>query len=160
MCGWRRTSFAAIAFSESATVKCPASAADLGEEHPFEDQVADLAAQRVGVAAVDRVEHLVRLLEHEAAQRLERLLAIPRAALRPAQPRHDVDESLEGGAGVGGHEAGMLASRGGEPGRVAASVSPIFILLAGDDGRGALRRHRRSRPPASASSRTSSAPAS
>ena len=49
---------------------------------PFEDQVADLPAQRVGVAAVDRVEDLVRFLEDESAQRLERLLAIPGAALR------------------------------------------------------------------------------
>ena len=57
-------------------------------------------------------------------QRLERLLAIPGAAARPAQPGHDVDELLEGVAGVaigrpsagGRHEAAMLAFEGGEPG--------------------------------------------
>ena len=114
--------------SESVTVKCPSSARDLREEHAFEDQVADLAAQRVGVAAVDRVEHLVRLLEHEAAQRLERLLAIPRAALRAAQPRHDVDEGLEGGAGVGGHEGDMLASPGGAISEELGVTFTAFVL--------------------------------
>ena len=44
---------------------------------------------------VDRLEHLVGLLEHEAAQRLECLLAIPRAATWTAEARHDVDEALE-----------------------------------------------------------------
>ena len=35
-----------------------------------------------GSPPIDRVEHLVGLLEHERPQRLERLLAIPRAAAR------------------------------------------------------------------------------
>ena len=100
MCGWRRISLALMWSSESATVNWPASAHDLREEHALEDQVADLAAQRVGVAAIDRVEHFVRFLEQEAAQRFERLLAIPRAAVRAAQARHDIDELLEGRAGV------------------------------------------------------------
>ena len=94
-CGWRRTSLAVIACSESATLKLPVVRLDLGEEHALEEEVADLAPQRVVIAAVDGVEHLVGFFEHESAQRLDRLLAIPRAAARPAQPRHDVDELLE-----------------------------------------------------------------
>ena len=44
---------------------------DLREEHALEEQIADLAAQRVVVAAIDRVEHFVRFLQHERPQRLE-----------------------------------------------------------------------------------------
>ena len=73
-----------IARSESATVKLPVVRFDLRQEHAFEEQVADLAAQRVVIAAIDRVEHLVGFFEHESAQRLDRLLAIPRA---PPGPR-------------------------------------------------------------------------
>ena len=68
---------------------------DLGQEDAFEEQVADFPQQRGVVAAIDRVQHLVGLLQHEAAQRLDRLLAIPGTAARSAQPRHDVDERLE-----------------------------------------------------------------
>ena len=68
---------------------------DLSEEYPFEQQVADFAAQIVVVAAVDRVEHLVCLFEHEASQGLEGLLAVPWAAVRAAQARHDVGQLLE-----------------------------------------------------------------
>ena len=53
---------------------------DLREEHDLEEQVAELLAEPGGVAAVDRLERLVGLLEQERAQRLQRLLAIPRAA--------------------------------------------------------------------------------
>ena len=77
--------------------------ADLRQEHALEDQVADLSAQRGGVAAIDRVEHLVGFFQQERAQRLDRLLAIPGAALRSAQPRHDVNECLKGRTGVGSH---------------------------------------------------------
>ena len=66
MCGWRRISFAVIASQRVGHGEVPRVGADLREEDAFEDQIADLAAQRVGVAAVDRVEDLVRLLEHEA----------------------------------------------------------------------------------------------
>jgi len=68
---------------------------DLRQEDTLEEQVADLAQERHVILAIDRVEHFVGLLEHEAAQRLERLLVIPWAPARAAQPRHDVDELLE-----------------------------------------------------------------
>ncbi len=64
-CGWRRISFSLIARSESATVNRPSSSAILRQEDAFEDEVADLAAKRVVIAAIDRVEDLVRFFEHE-----------------------------------------------------------------------------------------------
>ena len=42
---------------------------DLREEHALEDVIADLLAQRVHVAALDRVDHFVRFFEHEMRQR-------------------------------------------------------------------------------------------
>ena len=68
---------------------------DLCEEHPFEDVVADLLTQRVHVAALDGVDHFVRFFEHEMRQRFERLLAIPRTAVRRPQRPHDVHQLLE-----------------------------------------------------------------
>ena len=68
---------------------------DLGEEHAFEQEVADFAPERGVIAPIDGVENLVGFFEHESAQRLDRLLAIPWASARPAQPRHDVDELLK-----------------------------------------------------------------
>ena len=60
----------------------------------------------VNVARVDRLQDLVRFLEHEPAQRLERLLAIPRTASGTAQVRHDVDQALERRSGRGGRRRG------------------------------------------------------
>src|SRR5687768_10718577 len=42
----------------------PALRSNLREKDTFENVVADLLAQRVCVAALDRVDHLVRLFEH------------------------------------------------------------------------------------------------
>ena len=48
----------------------------LRKEDPLEDQIADLAAERVVISAIDRVEYFVRLLEHESSQRFNRLLVL------------------------------------------------------------------------------------
>ena len=40
----------------------------LRQEDAFKKEIADLAAKRVVIAAIDRVEHFVCLLEHESAQ--------------------------------------------------------------------------------------------
>jgi len=82
-------------------LEVPRVCLDLREEHPLEQEIADLAAQAVVVVAVDRVEHLIGLLEHESTQRLDRLFVVPRAAARAPQPLHDLDQSLEGFAGRG-----------------------------------------------------------
>ena len=57
---------------------------DLREEHAFEQQVADFAAECIVVPSIDRVEHLVGLLEDEPAQRLESSARDP-TGIRPAR---------------------------------------------------------------------------
>ena len=133
MCGWRRIELRRDRAQRVGHGEPPVVGCDLREEDAFEDagRRSRRAARRV--AAVDRVEHLVRLLEHEAAQRLERLLAIPGTAVRAAQPRHDVDERLElaprTGAGRVGHGAPRVL-RVGASRRDRASVSPCATMLA------------------------------
>ena len=56
--------------------------AHLREEDGFEHEVAELFAELRRRATLARLEHLVRLLEHERAQRRGRLLAVPRTAVR------------------------------------------------------------------------------
>ena len=75
----------------------PGLVADLRQEHGLEEEVAQLLAQVGRRAVLDGVEHLVGLLEHERAQRGERLLAIPRTAVGGAQRAHDVEQALESG---------------------------------------------------------------
>jgi competence protein ComEC len=81
----------------------PLLGGNLREEDGLEEHVAQLLAQRTGIAAVERVKQLVGLLEHEGAERLERLLAVPRAAVGAAQRAHHLDESREERAGILGH---------------------------------------------------------
>ena len=63
-------------------------------EH-LEQQVAELLAQRRGVGGVDRLEHLVGFLEQVRPQAAMRLLAIPRASARCAQPLDDLVERAQ-----------------------------------------------------------------
>ena len=66
------------------------------------------------IAALGGLDHLVRFLEDEGEQRVERLLAIPRAAGRAAQDLHQRDEGLEGRAGRRSRRAAARArARGG-----------------------------------------------
>ena len=73
----------------------PFLAKQLGLEHDLEEKVAELLAERLAIARVDRVDDLARLFEHVFAQRLERLLAVPRAAVRREEAAHDADEADE-----------------------------------------------------------------
>ncbi len=75
------------------------------EEH-LQQHVAELVAQRVGIAAVDRVEKLVGLLQQKPAQRVVRLLAFPRPG--GAQLVHHRD-------GVHQPLPGLLTGRGDQP---------------------------------------------
>ena len=130
-CGWRRTSLSVIDASESATAELAGLRAELRQQHALEDQVADLLAERRAVARVDRLQHLVGLLEHEGPQRLQRLLAVPRAAVRRAQARDDVDEAVEGGAGGVGHGR-MLPSRVCHAGHAPDHVQPVRPVAVGE----------------------------
>ena len=66
---------------------------ELGEKHGLEHEVAELLAERAVIVAVDRLEHLVRLFEHERLERVDRLFPVPRTAVGTAERRHDVDQS-------------------------------------------------------------------
>ena len=61
----------------------------------LEQEIAELFTQAVEILAVERVEQLVGLLEHEGPERPQRLLAIPWTAVRAAQRPHDPDKSIE-----------------------------------------------------------------
>ena len=47
------------------------------------------------IVPVDRLEHLVGFFEHEGLERIDGLLAIPRAAVGSEQAVHDLDEPAE-----------------------------------------------------------------
>ena len=68
---------------------------ELREEHRLEDEVAELLAERRVIVAIDGLDHLVGFLEHKRLQRVDRLLAIPRTAVRSAQRGHGLDEAVE-----------------------------------------------------------------
>jgi competence protein ComEC len=74
---------------------------DLREENGLVQEVAQLFTERSHVAVIERLEQLVGLLEHERAERRQRLPAIPGAPFRRAQRTHDLDESREGFSGCG-----------------------------------------------------------
>ena len=76
-------------------VKTPALRRHLREENSFEQQIAELFRQPRPIPPVDGIQHLVRFLEQVRLDAVEILLAIPRAAIRPAQPRHDLDQPLK-----------------------------------------------------------------
>jgi hypothetical protein len=69
----------------------PSLGFELREKHRLEQEVAELFAERVVVVPVDRLEDFVGFLEHERLQRVDRLLAIPRTAVRGPEPRHDLE---------------------------------------------------------------------
>src|SRR5262249_12337504 len=86
---------------------------DLGVEHDLQEHVAQLVAYALDVAAVDRVEDLVGLLDQIGPQTLWRLLAVPRATARGTQACHDVDQAGEAVERVCiGHRARLTALRG------------------------------------------------
>ncbi len=70
--------------------KWPASCFELRHKNGFEKEVAKLFANRLMVVPVDRLEHLVGLLEHVWLERVDRLFAIPGAAIRRPQSRDNV----------------------------------------------------------------------
>ena len=64
----------------------------------LQQQVAQLFPEHLGRPVIDRVDHLVGLLDHVLPEGLERLLPIPRATGWPAQ---ESDELLEFSEAVG-----------------------------------------------------------
>jgi hypothetical protein len=71
-------------------------------EHHLEEQVAELLAQGVAVAALDGVGHLVGLLDRVGRDALEALGHVPRAAaLRRSQAGHDLEQAGDVAHGAG-----------------------------------------------------------
>ena len=64
------------------------------EDH-LQQQVAEFLADLALVALLDRADDLVGLLDDVGLERLGGLLAVPRAAVGRAQPRHQLDEGRE-----------------------------------------------------------------
>ena len=71
-------------------------ARQLGHEDGLQEEVADLFEERAAVAAVDRVDDFVRLFDDERLERLQRLFAVPRAAVGASQGGHELHEIVEG----------------------------------------------------------------
>ncbi len=95
MCGWRRISLSAIDWIESAIEKRPSSSQICARNTASNRKSPSSCLTRVVIAAVERVEQLVGFLQHERPQRLQRLLAIPGAAVLGAQRAHDLDQLLK-----------------------------------------------------------------
>ncbi len=72
--------------------------AQLREEDDLEEEVSELALERLEVALGEGLEDLVALLEKVARERVECLLLVPRS-LR-AQPPHEALERRDGGTRV------------------------------------------------------------
>ena len=86
-CGWRWIILARTSSATSPMSKPSVRLHRDGAVHEhLEQQIAELLAQRPGFDAVDCLEHLVGLLEEVGAKAAMRLLAVPRASTRGAQP--------------------------------------------------------------------------
>jgi hypothetical protein len=86
------------------------------EDH-LQQEVAELVAEPVGIARVDGLQRLVRLLQQMAAQGLVGLFEVPGTPARTAQPMHhpqQVQDPVAGGsrwngrAGNVGEGVGMV----------------------------------------------------
>ena len=70
----------------------------LGMKDHLEEQIAELVAERHTVALADRFGDLVGLFDGVGRDGLEILFEVPRAAaIRIAQPRHDLQQALDAG---------------------------------------------------------------
>jgi hypothetical protein len=68
---------------------------DLRQEHSLVQEIAELLAQRLQVAAVERVEQFVGFFQDEGAEGSQGLIPVPRAPVGTAQRPHHVNESIE-----------------------------------------------------------------
>jgi hypothetical protein len=85
---------------------------ELGVQDDLEPQVTELASQLRGRAGLERVVHLVRLLEQVVAQRLVGLLTIPGTAVGGPETVADRRHRPRPGHGCLGLERGEVERRG------------------------------------------------
>ena len=88
-CGWRRTILDAIAAHTSVMSNTPSSAASCAWRTTWSSRSPSSPGELRRRAGLERVVDLVGLLEEVVAQRLVGLLAVPRAAVRLAEPGRD-----------------------------------------------------------------------
>src|SRR5436309_15776931 len=69
--------------------------ADPREKDDLKEQIAELLAQRSGLAGIDRLNDVVGFFQQISAQVARRLLAVPRAAVRAAQTVHQRNQGVE-----------------------------------------------------------------
>ncbi len=87
-------------------VERPDLARQAGVKDNLEQQVAQFVLQVIHIVALDRIGHLVCLLDGIRRNRAERLLQVPRAAaLGVAQAVHDFEQAVDRSGNVFGHGA-------------------------------------------------------
>ena len=109
-----------------------------GVEDDLQQDVTELLAEVVPVAVLDRLDELEGLLDRVPREGGVRLLGIPRAAARRAQPVHDRDEVGDAGAGhrSPGSPPGTVGARAVTAGHAGAHASGWAIH---DGATGAMR---------------------
>src|SRR5438093_8845154 len=92
-------------------VERPLLGRHLRVEHHLEEHVPELVAKPVRVAGIDRVQHLVGLLQQVSGQRAVGLFVVPGASARAAEPGHDPDQ-VEQPLALPARRDGALGNRG------------------------------------------------
>ena len=135
-------------------VKCPASASSCAR-NTASNRKSPSSSQSARGRAGRWLEHLVGFLEHERLQRIDRLLAIPGAAVRRPQRGHDLDEAgeLGGGCRHGDLRHDRMTAMPDQAYRAGADVYRVRRLARQHRGdplrrpaRSAVRRARRAEP--------------
>ena len=93
--------FSVQIFSYVTDVEVTGLGGHLRVEEDLEEKIAELILEVGPRAALDGVEDLVGLFERVSFDRVEGLLAVPRAAIRGAQPCHDRYRLCNGVCGSG-----------------------------------------------------------
>jgi len=65
----------------------------LAEEDHLKEQIPQLLAQRLGLTAIDGVDHLEGLFDHVGSQALGRLFAVPGASVLGEEAAHQIDQA-------------------------------------------------------------------
>src|SRR6476660_7645893 len=67
------------------------------QKNNLKKEIAEFRRKFLPVTRIHRIQHFIGLFQHHGLESLERLLAVPRTATRPAQPihkRHQLQETL------------------------------------------------------------------
>lgn len=109
------------------------------EDH-LEEDVAQLLAEALPVAGIDRVQHLVGLLQQVPGERAVGLLPVPGTPAGLTEPRHHPDQVQQALAAIAGRDGalgdvgegvvGGSPGHGEEPG-VALAVAGVAVAVAG-----------------------------